>query len=60
MYEGTNVQFINLVPGGQGLSALCCLSLCQKEVNASKNENWKKKVQEQRDRKEGKDRVSSK
>lgn len=43
MYEGSNVQFINLVLGGQGLSALCCLPLFQKEVNASKNENWKKK-----------------
>lgn len=42
MYEGSNVQFINLVLGGQGLSALCCLPLFQKEVNASKNENWKK------------------
>lgn len=43
MYEGSNVQFINLVLGGQGLSALCCFPLCQKEVNASKNENWEKK-----------------
>lgn len=60
MYEGSNVQFINLVLGGQGLSALCCLSLCRKEVNASKNKNWKKKIQEQRDRKEGKEGVSSK
>ena len=60
MYEGSNVQFINLVLGGQGLSALCCFPLCQKEVNVSKNENWGKKIQEQRVRKEGKEGVSSK
>lgn len=43
MYEGSNVQLINLVLGGQGLSALCFLPLCRKEVNVSKDGNWKKK-----------------
>lgn len=61
MYEGSNVQFINLVVGGQGLSALCCFPLCQKEVNASKNENWEKKKSKNKgsERKERKERVQS-